>query len=386
MNILLITPLFPESSGTSRTETTFAIYNFVKHWKREHRVVVVRPKSASWRNFIAARARRHELDGIEILSIPYFRVSSFDLNFIGRTGRRIARLLRHEGIGVDVIVAHYHVSIQIGAQVARILDKPFAAAFHKRDIVNLQSGKAWMYDEALERAALLVFRSSPIERRFREFYPRLAKPCFIANSGVPGDEVIEEDAFLSKYRSMADKRQWSFIVACSLISNKRVDTTINALARFRARQWTMRVVGDGPERKKLEDLASDLGVADRVMFDGQLSHEQTLEAMRKADIFVMVSERETFGLVYLEAMSAGCLVIGARGWGIDGIVRDGANGFLCDSDAIDGLVDRLNSIATMGPDALSGLGCAAYRTIKEMDESSVAAAYVNRLAALTMTP
>ena len=51
--------------------------------------------------------------------------------------------------------------------------------------------------------------------------------------------------------------------------------------------------------------------------------------IRNADCFVMVSSREAFGLVYLEAMAKGCIVIGTKGQGIEGIVKHGENGFLC---------------------------------------------------------
>nr|MDA3882764.1 glycosyltransferase family 4 protein [Bacteroidales bacterium] len=68
-----------------------------------------------------------------------------------------------------------------------------------------------------------------------------------------------------------------------------------------------------------------------VHFAGRLSREKVFEQLKRHHIFVMPSYPETFGLAYLEAMAAGCIVIGTQGWGIDGIVKDGINGFLYNS-------------------------------------------------------
>jgi glycosyltransferase involved in cell wall biosynthesis len=65
----------------------------------------------------------------------------------------------------------------------------------------------------------------------------------------------------------------------------------------------------------------------------------------------MVSAPETFGLSYLEAMAAGNIVIGAKGYGIDGIVRDGINGFLCNPRSIEELASVVERIALQMPDA-----------------------------------
>jgi len=93
-------------------------------------------------------------------------------------------------------------------------------------------------------------------------------------------------------------------------------------------EWFYTVIGDGPERSKLEKLAVSLNIQDRVYFKGFLPHTETLKFLEKSDLFIMVSAPETFGLVYLEAMAKGCIVIGTKNWGIDGIVLDKKNGFL----------------------------------------------------------
>ena len=52
--------------------------------------------------------------------------------------------------------------------------------------------------------------------------------------------------------------------------------------------------------------------------------------MRESDIFILPSRNETFGMVYMEAMASGCITVCSKNDGVDGIIRDGINGFLCE--------------------------------------------------------
>lgn len=84
----------------------------------------------------------------------------------------------------------------------------------------------------------------------------------------------------------------------SSLKNQRV--AIDALAQLPAGS-TLTILGDGPLRKKLEDHARALGVADRVTFAGHVSRDDVSQAMRTADILVHPATSETFGLVFVEA-------------------------------------------------------------------------------------
>jgi asparagine synthase (glutamine-hydrolysing) len=78
---------------------------------------------------------------------------------------------------------------------------------------------------------------------------------------------------------------------------------------------TYLIVGDGPDRNRLEQKARQLGVAERVIFGGRISEEEKPDHYRLADAYVMPSSGEGFGIVYLEALACGIPVIGSK---IDG--------------------------------------------------------------------
>jgi glycosyltransferase involved in cell wall biosynthesis len=73
------------------------------------------------------------------------------------------------------------------------------------------------------------------------------------------------------------------------------------------------IVGDGPERERLEALARDLGVADRTRFLGALPHDHAMAEARRAHAFVLPSVDEAFGVAYVEAMAGWVPAIGLRG-------------------------------------------------------------------------
>jgi L-malate glycosyltransferase len=376
MTILLITPLFPESLDTSRAHMTFALYDFVKHWKAVHRIVVVIPRKNSWRRLLSARDTHHHIGGIAVLGVPYFRISHLDLVLVNTMGRRIVAALRREGVVPDIVISHYHVSIRFGAAVSRILRCPFVAGIHKRDIENLEKGEARRYVGSYQRANLIAFRSKPIEERFKTFFPSCSSPAVIANSGVAADEIEAESFCRAKARKIAVAESLHLITVARLVPLKCIDVTLRALANIRVRAWHYDILGDGAEMPGLQRLARDLGIQDRVTFHGDRPHRDVLVALRSAEIFVMASHHETFGIAYLEAMAKGCVVVGARGWGIDGIVKHGRNGFLCEPGNVADLEGVLQRIAGMKEEPLERIAAEAHATISEFTEAKAAARYL----------
>ena len=91
---------------------------------------------------------------------------------------------------------------------------------------------------------------------------------------------------------------------------------------------SLEVVGDGPERSRLEKLSKRIGVAGQVRFVGCQSRRQIAEAMKRCALFALPSQAEQSGYLHIQAMSCGKAVIGCRGQGIAEIIQHGTNGFL----------------------------------------------------------
>ena len=117
---------------------------------------------------------------------------------------------------------------------------------------------------------------------------------------------------------------------------KRVRDVVRVFARVRREIPSVLVmVGDGPDRVHAEAEAREQGVEDRVFFLGKI--ETVAPLLSAADLFLLPSQSESFGLSALEALASGVPVVGTAAGGLPEVVRDGVSGALCpvgDTDAM----------------------------------------------------
>jgi glycosyltransferase involved in cell wall biosynthesis len=107
---------------------------------------------------------------------------------------------------------------------------------------------------------------------------------------------------------------YDVLYAGRLIPEKNVDVTIESFARAAQSDSDIRlgIIGDGPDREALEQLAAGMNCRERIDFLGFLpEYEDVLGHMHAAEVFCSPSKREGFGITYIEALAAGCAVIGA---------------------------------------------------------------------------
>ena len=107
----------------------------------------------------------------------------------------------------------------------------------------------------------------------------------------------------------------TLVTVAHLVGRKRQGDVIRALWILRDRHPRLRhlIIGDGPERKALETLTRQLGLADRVEFAGQLANPEALQAAWTGHLFVLPSVDEAFGVAYVEAMAGGLPAIACLG-------------------------------------------------------------------------
>ena len=92
------------------------------------------------------------------------------------------------------------------------------------------------------------------------------------------------------------------------------------------------LVGEGPERGKIEDIIKQNGLGDSVALSGNLGHDRVLEEISRSEVFVCPSLAEGLGIVFIEAQACGVPVIGTRVGGIPDVIRDGENGLLVEPE------------------------------------------------------
>ena len=109
--------------------------------------------------------------------------------------------------------------------------------------------------------------------------------------------------------SFRERRKESFVLCVGrLDSYKRVDKAIKALPHL-AKEFTLIVIGEGPEKEKLERLAASYGVQGRVQFMGSVGDDELHQWYIRSKVAITLSEGEAFGRVVIEALASGCGVV-----------------------------------------------------------------------------
>lgn len=257
----------------------------------------------------------------------------------------------------DVIHAHtFGFDSGIGVWLKKKTSCPLVVTTHGSDVsVPYEEGKRDYIKGCCENMDCVVGVSSALAEK--------VKSCGV---DIPVRSIL--NGFNLQYLpENLEKAPLTFLQVSSLIVQKKVDVTIRAYAQIRQQypEAKLTVVGQGPERENLEKLCIELGVLDGVTFTGQISNDKVLKEMGKAQFFVMPSVREGFGIVYLEAMSCGCVTIGTQGEGIADLIVNGENGFLVppnDPGAIAGVIcrcqdcpDVVQAVTKRGKDAARAL-------------------------------
>lgn len=131
-----------------------------------------------------------------------------------------------------------------------------------------------------------------------------------------------------------------------LAAMKGVPVLLQAFAQAHARHKDARLtlIGDGPERGTLEELAARLGIADNVNFVGFKNQAEVASALSQADIFALPSFAEGLPVVLMEAMAAGLPVVTTRIAGVAELVEDGVSGRLVHASDADSFADALDAL------------------------------------------
>ncbi|NIM12119.1 MAG: glycosyltransferase [Candidatus Aminicenantes bacterium] len=399
MNILLISSLYPTTAEPSAEGVTSVLHSFVKHWhqdkNREVNVLVVCPVYLYVREWFTRRQNQLSgksfrskiisLDNVPIIVFPIFKIPRIAY-FYYPLYRYLNKYLKTIDFKPDVVVAHYDKSLYIGYRYSRMRELPLVVGLHiTPDLVEDDpTAFAKRCGSVLEAASAIACRSQYIYNKIQKWFPHYREKSFIAFSG------IEEDLIENPENAAARMRQWktgktggkvSIISVCSLIERKKIDTNLRALARLKDKfDWTYTIIGEGEERPHLEALTVQLGIQSRVRFKGTVPRRQVIEALKRSHIFVMVSYLETFGLVYLEAMAAGNIVIGGRGEGIDGVIQHEKNGFLSLPGQVEPLKNLLETIILQSSTAeLENILKNAHQTIREYNDENAARNYWQQL-------
>ncbi|MGD8251757.1 MAG: glycosyltransferase [Desulfobacterales bacterium] len=278
------------------------------------------------------------------------------------------RRCRQTQLGYHLIHSHYWVSGTLGSRVQRHWSVPHLATFNtlgeiKNSVVMASEPDIRLRTEAnLASTCQRLLVPSRLEKR-------LLSRCYdIPESGI-GIVPCGVDLTLFKPEAKTDARRKIgldpglplLLFVGRFDAMKGLDELIQGMRLLCARTpvQLLLVGGDGehsPEARRLRDVATANGVSHHVIFGGRKEQAELPVFYSAADVLVLPSLYESFGMVALEAMACGTPVVATRVGAMEAIIAAGCNGMIADSGAPDALAAAITSVlsrrASMRPSAI----------------------------------
>ena len=395
MKILLLTSNYPADDIPK--DVTPVVHYFAKEWTHMgHEVLVIHNQTVFPRliypllrlfkkvlmnvagfNFVSSSIpeKKYELDGVKVCRLcikKRYPNAPFSKKSYLSQEKKIKEILQKEQFVPELIIGHWLTpQLRLVCDIRKEFAAKTAIIIHEYpEILNRDYGKK--SEEYLKEIDVYGFRAVKLREMFKAPYPSLMeKPYFICHSGVP-EKYLETGFHVVK----SPLKKFTFVG--SLVKRKYPECLMEALKGYHD-DFVINYIGSGPMESNLRDLINKYDLTSRVKMFGRIPRDKVNEVMNETDCFIMISKDETFGLVYLEAMAHGCITIGAEKEGIDGVIVNGENGFLCEAGNADALRDLINRINHCDADSIAEVSRKARLTAMAYTNYNVAKKYLENV-------
>lgn len=289
------------------------------------------PRFGDWAR-MASTPLREERNGIRIEHPRYFLPPKVGMNIAPWTlawGARatVAKMIR-DGFDFDLIDAHYYYPDGVAASMlARWFNKPFVVTARGTDL-NLIPEHAWprkLIVQTAQTAAGSIGVCAALMDELKKLGADASK-LHVLRNGVDLERFAPEDRTVARQRLGLSPQGVLIVSVGHLVERKGHHLAIDALSHLPYVQ--LAIVGDGPERKRLEARAHASRVHDRVFFAGARPQDELKYWFSAADLSVLCSSREGWANVLLESMACGTPVVATNIWGTPEVVRTSVAGRL----------------------------------------------------------
>jgi glycosyltransferase involved in cell wall biosynthesis len=352
MRILCLTPWFPAFPGAQSGNFILDSVNALQTLGHSVKVLVAQPWHPGWGGMLHpdwGRLRLHPESHSASLGLEQIRYPSIPRNYLRGLSNwaciaRVVPAMKRaaETFRPDVILAHTEMLGMVGVKSGKAMGIPVAIVLHGINTTPRLNTPAQLkiVGKALAAADRIVLVGETLFGHFAPIASRNNHFRIVHNGFCP--HAME---------GYGNHSGWGlplrFISVSNLHEGKGIDLNLQALAKLHQngqRDWIYTVVGDGRERTSLEAMAKNRGIADHVHFIGAVNHNEVYGHLAQADIFILPSYREAFGVAYLEAMACGLLAIGVRGQGPAAFIRNDETGLLVEPNDVGDLATCLQKV------------------------------------------
>jgi len=355
MNILFFCQLYPPAIYGGGE---YIFFQYARELaRRGHRVFTIAQKLKGTEDF-------EIIDGINVFrtgsSVEYTGVlpvsmrSNFDY-FVNALAKGISIITNNE---IDIVHSNTYIPALAGFVCSRIFGKPHIVTFH--DVYFLRRESFWGSWGSQSRSRGIVSLAGPLVERL---LLKLPKTVYHTVS-----ETSKEDLLISKVRNAIvipngiDIQEYSNVasVKCDnfqvifigrLVFYKNLDTLIKSFKKVveKVPKAKLVIVGDGSMKRAWQALVGDLGLSEKVVFAGNVPHEEKVRLLASSSFLVLPSVVEGFGIVLLEAFACSKPVLVSEVKPLTELVENGKNGYVIppfDADAWgDKIIALLNNPA-----------------------------------------
>jgi D-inositol-3-phosphate glycosyltransferase len=296
--------------------------------------------------------------------------------------QEMRRFAEGETQGYDIIHSHYWQSGWAGTLLARELDLPHVVMFHtlgevkNRARFGEEEPKLRIrHERTIARRATAIVTASDHERLLLDrYYGADSANMHTVPCGIDLDLFYPRDRQLARERLGLPEDAPVLVWVGRLEKLKGVEILVDAVAELERDDLTLLIVG-GDERAaeiraELEAQAAATGITANIRFEGAVSHEVLPWYYSAADVAVVPSYYESFGLVAVEAMACGTPVVASRVGGLVSTVIDGVTGYLIPWRCPGPFAERLE-VLLENPELRANFSRAAQRSVERFRWSTV---------------
>ena len=302
---------------------------------------------------------------VSVSTYPLFEYPPYDLAL----ATRMAEVA--DFYSLDLLHVHYAIPHSVSALLARQMlatrgrTLPFITTLHGTDItlVGLDHSYLPITKFGIEQSDGVTAISSHLRDRTHEAF-EITSEIEIIHNFVNCDFYIRKPELVAAMRPrFAASNEHLFVHLSNFRPVKRVRDVIEVFARVaRVLPARLMLIGDGPDRSTAEQLALHYKVQDRIHFIGK--QDNVNELLPLADLMLMPSEMESFGLAALEAMACSVPTIGTRVGGVPELIDDQHNGLLFKVGDVDAMAAAAIALLRDEP-RLKAMSTAARKTAQD---------------------
>ena len=266
---------------------------------------------------------------------------------------------KHDGRYYDVVHSHYWLSGRVGGWLKDLWGVPHVVMFHTLGKVKNTVGvgedepplRLVTENEVINRCHRIIAATENEKLDLMRYYNAIPETVGVVPCGVNLELFKPMDKGNVRKQLHLETEKNILLYVGRIDPLKGIDRLLMASANLKRRLgFKLIIIGDNdhfqPELQRLKWFTRELGIQDLVMFAGRVNQEDLSLYYNAADVVVVPSYHESFGLVGLESLACGTPVVATKVGGLENIIEEGQNGYLVTDDVPHSMADKIELLLT----------------------------------------